>query len=71
MIAFVEWGPLRRPISVLGWFITIAAILLIVLTFVAIDGRSHSASDTLYGVYPYFGVTFLLWDWLARRLSRS
>jgi hypothetical protein len=33
------------------------------------NDRSHAASDTLYGVFPYWGVTFLLWDWSARRLK--
>jgi hypothetical protein len=71
MRAFVAWGPIHRPVTLLGWLITFASIALILNVFVAVDARSHSASDTLYGVFPYWGVTFLLWDWIARWLSRA
>lgn len=67
--AFTGFGPIRRPASALGWLITLAALAFMVQVFVAIDAHAHSNSDTLYGVYPFWGVTFLLWDWLARRLS--
>jgi hypothetical protein len=33
-----------------------------------VDRHSHSVSDTLYGIYPFFVATFLLLDWIARRL---
>lgn len=69
MQAFVRWGVLYRPVSLFGWFATIAALAFMIQVFVAIDTRSHSGTDTLYGVFPFWGVTFLLWDWLARRLS--
>ena len=71
MRSFVAWGPIHRPVTVLGWLITLAGIALISNVFVAVDARSHSVSDTLYGVFPYLGVTFLLWDWIARSLSRA
>ena len=64
-------GLIRRATSILFWLITIAAILFMAQVFLAVDSRSHSASDTLYGVFPYWGVTFLLWDWTARRLRRT
>ena len=35
--------------------------------FTAVDRHSHSATDTLYGIFPYFACTFLLVDWIARR----
>ena len=41
-----------------------------VLVFLAFDRTSHSASDTLYGVFPYFACTFLLLNWLASNTSR-
>ena len=69
MTAFRPWGLIHRPTNVLGWIITIAAIAFMVQVFLAIDARSHSNTDTLYGIYPFWGVTFLGWEWLARRLS--
>ena len=71
MTSFATSGLIRRATSALFWLVTIAAILFAVQVFLAVDSRSHSASDTLYGVFPYWGVTFLLWDWIARRLGRS
>lgn len=60
-----------RPAGFVGWAVTIAAFLFTVQVFLAIDLHSHSVSDTLYGFYPFAGVTFLLWDWIARRLAGS
>ncbi len=69
MHAFTPIGPFRRPATALGWIITLMALAFAVQVFWAIDRQSHSVTDTLYGIYPFWGVTFLGWDWLARRLS--
>jgi len=37
--------------------------------FIAIDRHSHSASDTLYGIFPYFVCCFLLLNWVAQNSS--
>ncbi len=37
--------------------------------FLAVDRHSHSVSDTLYGVFPFFACTFLLLDWIGSRSS--
>ena len=39
-----------------------------VQVFLAIDRSSHSASDTLYGVFPYITACFLLLCWVASKL---
>lgn len=71
MTAFAKAGPLHRPTSLLGWAITLAALAFMLQVGWAIDSRAQSGSDMLYGIYPFWGVTFLLWDWLARRLSAN
>lgn len=71
MPAFKTFGPMMRPAAPLGWLITFAALAFMIQVFAAFDARAHSISDLLYSVYPFWGVTFLLWDWLARRLSGS
>lgn len=68
-IRFVPFGLLWRPVSVLAWVLSAAAIAYCLQVFAAIDSRSHSATDTLYAVYPHWGVTFLLWECVARRSS--
>lgn len=62
---FRQWGWVYRPASLLGWVVTLLAIAFCANVFWAIERHSHSASDTLYGVLPYFACTFLLLNWLA------
>ena len=71
MREFAPLGPSYRPAGVAGWFFTVIALAFIANCFWAIDRHSHSVSDTLYGLYPFAGVTFLLWDRLAQALSRD
>ncbi len=66
---FRRWGWLFRPVSVAGWLALSLAILFCIQVFVVIDRHSHSVSDTLYGVFPYFVCSFLLLDWLATKTS--
>ena len=62
-------GWIHLPISVPGAVITLAALAFCVQVFLAVDHKSHSVSDTLYGVFPFFACAFLLFDWIAGRTS--
>ena len=64
---FKRWGWFHLPTSVSGAMVVIAAAAFCINVFLAIDRHSHSVSDTLYGVFPYFVCTFLLVDWVAGR----
>jgi hypothetical protein len=66
---FVPFGWLYLPRHAAGWLVTLAALAYVIQVFLAIDAHSHSVTDTLYGVYPHCGVTFLGWEWIARRTS--
>jgi hypothetical protein len=66
---FKDLGPVYLPVSVLGWLVTIACVGFCVQVCLAIDVRSHSVSDTLYGVFPFWVPTFLLWAFIAGRTS--
>ena len=68
---FQRWGWLYRPITWGGLVATLLPLAFCVQVFIAVDRHSHSASDTLYGVYPFFVTTFLLWSWLADRTARE
>ena len=48
---------------------TLTALAFCAQVFMAIDARSHSVSDSLYGVYPFIVSTFLLLDWVASRTT--
>lgn len=69
IVWFKRIGWFYLPVSVPGAIITMAALAFCLQVFLAIDRKSHSASDTLYNVFPYFACAFLLVDWIAGRLS--
>ncbi len=46
------WG--WTPATIEGWVALILYMVCVILPFVAVDQKSHSGSDTLYGWFPYF-----------------
>jgi hypothetical protein len=68
---FKRLGWFYFPISLPGMVITLGALAFCAQVFLAIDRKSHSVSDTLYGVFPFWTGSFLLFDWLAGRTSRA
>lgn len=68
-IWFKRMGWVYLPVSVPGALITLAALLFCVQVFVAVDRFSHSVSDELYSIFPFFACAFLLLDWIAGRTS--
>ena len=68
---FKRFGWFHLPISGAGAVVSFVAVSFCVNVFIAIDRHSHSASDTLYGVFPFFACTFLLLDWIGRSTSQS
>lgn len=66
---FRPFGFVFRPVSLTGWLVTLAALVFCIHIFLFVDARSHSGSDTLYGTFPYWAPTFLLWIWIANRTS--
>ena len=66
---FKGCGWIHRPVSFQGGALVVVAMAFCGLGFRAVDRHAHSASDTLFGIYPFFAGTFLLLDWVARRTS--
>ena len=64
---FKRLGWFYVPVSVPGAVLYLLAVGFCVTVFTAVDRHSHSVSDTLYGVFPFFTCTFLLLDWIGRR----
>ena len=60
-------GFLFFPVSIAGWLITAAAIAFCVRIFLFVDAHSHSVSDTLYGIFPFWAPTLLGLAWIADR----
>ncbi len=64
---FTRRGWFYLPIAPMGVVLCVLAALFCATVFIAIDRHSHSVSDTLYGVFPFFVCTFLLLDWVGSR----
>jgi hypothetical protein len=62
-------GWFYRPVSWQGHACVVAFAWFCVQAFMAVDQHSHSASDTLFGVFPYVVPAFLLLNWLAGKKS--
>jgi len=59
------------PVSVPGALLTLLVLAFCVHIFLFIDGRSHSNTDTLYGIFPFVVPALLGLDWVARRTSEA
>jgi hypothetical protein len=66
---FKPWGWIHRPASVPGAIVTLVAGLFCVNVFIAIDRHSHSVSDTLYGIFPFWVPALMLLEWVASKTS--
>jgi hypothetical protein len=68
---FKEWGWVYQPISWQGWFCFLLTLAFCVQVFTAIDRHSHSASDTLYGIFPYVVPAFGILGWIASKTKET
>lgn len=68
---FKQIGWFHLPCSLPGAAAVLLFAAFAVQVFLAVDRHSHSASDTLYGVFPFWASLLLLLDWLASRTSNS
>ena len=66
---FKPLGWLYRPVSWQGWMLFALTLAFYFQVFAAIDRHSHSASDTLYGIFPYFVCAGILLNWVASKTT--
>lgn len=66
---FQRRGWFHVPASLPGFALCALAAGFCPTVFRAVDRHSHSANDTLYGVFPFFVCTFLLLDWVGARTA--
>ncbi len=66
---FKPWGWIYRPASWQAVALLLLATIFCVQVFVAVDRRSHSVSDTLYGIFPYVVPCLMLLNWVASKTS--
>ena len=60
-------GILFVPVSVIGWVLTLLVVAFCAQVFWFVDGRSHSVSDILYGIFPFWAPALLALAWIADR----
>jgi hypothetical protein len=66
---FKPWGWMYRPTSVVGWVVSLLVLAFCVHVFLWVDARSHSVSDTFYGVFPFIVPAVTVWYVVAMRTS--
>ncbi len=69
IVWFKAWGWVYRPITWQGIVACLLMLVFCVQVFIAVDRNSHSASDTLYGIFPYVVPCLILLNWLASKTS--
>jgi hypothetical protein len=68
---FAPWGWIYRPVSWQGVSVVLVTVIFCVQVFLAVDRHSHSASDTLYGIFPFVVPALMLLNWVATKTSRA
>jgi len=68
---FKRWGWIYRPITWQGIGFVVLTMAFCVQVFIVVDRHSHSVSDTLYGIFPYFVPAIILLFWLASKTSEN
>jgi hypothetical protein len=63
-------GIIFIPVSVIGWIILLAGLAYTVYTFIDIDSRSHSVSDTLMNFVFNFIIILAVYSLIAFLTSR-
>jgi hypothetical protein len=66
---FVAWGWVYRPVTWQAIVLVLLAAVFCIQVFVAVDRHSHSASDTLYGLFPHVVSCLVLLNWVASKTS--
>ena len=69
LIWFKKVGWIYLPVSAAGIILTLGVLAFCVSVFLAVDKNSHSVSDTLYGIFPYFVSAFAVLFWIAHHTS--
>lgn len=62
---FRKSGWIYVPSSVIGIILYVLTFIFCITVFTAVDRNSHSNTDTLYGIFPYFVSAFTLLFWIA------
>ena len=71
---FKRIGIFFIPVSIVGWIILMAGFVIAILSFMDIDGRSHSVSDTMINfvfILLIIGAIYSLAAYLTSRVAKK
>ena len=68
-IWFKRAGWFYLPVHMMGFIITIGAIIFMVQVCMAVVRNGHSVSDDLYEIFVYGTCTAFWWKWVAEKTS--
>ena len=68
-IWFKRTGWFYLPVHLLGYIVTILAIIFMVPIIVAVDRTAHSITGELYAIFIYATCTAFWWKWVADKTS--
>ena len=68
---FMKCGLIFIPTSILGAILTFLTFAFCITVFIAMDRNSHSVSDTLYSLFPFFVSAFTILFWIAANTSKN
>ncbi|MDP4221859.1 MAG: hypothetical protein Q8868_00990 [Bacteroidota bacterium] len=68
---FKRAGIIFMPVSVIGWLISLAGAAYAIYTFISIDSRSHSVSDTLINFVFRLLIIFAVYMLVGYLASRT
>lgn len=66
-IWFKKYGWGYWPVSGMGLFVTLLAIIFMVPVCIAVFRNTHSVSDSLYELFVYGTCTAFWWKWVAEK----
>ena len=68
-IWFKETGWTYVPVHVIGYLITMAAILLLVPVYMTVIRQSQSLGQDIFQLFIYTSCTAFWWKWIAEKNS--
>lgn len=68
---FRRTGIIYLPVSVTGWLVSLAGLVFAVWSFISIDSRSHSVSDTLINFVFRLLIIFAVYTLIGYLTGRS
>ncbi len=69
VIWFKQTGWTYVPVHIIGYLITLVAIVFLVPVFITITRNGHSISDDLYQLFVFTTCTAFWWKWIAEKTS--